>query len=190
MNLLSNAQKAGIAMLARRAYAAWPGRAAFEQANHERSPSKCFEAWRRVEQGKAVGLPSLRLCLQDHFLPLRAHFGSLAGADGRALNDLMRHAEEPRIRARWKLQQALDERGLDENYAAAICRAQFKCALGDASEKQLWNLFFTVSKRRKKVAQFSAQPRRRFVKVKSGTLSIAGSHPSHQSHPSHPADPF
>lgn len=169
--LLSNEQKGDLCQLARKAYDEWAGREAFEEANPELSATKCFEAWRRVEQGKAVGNQSLRLVTQDDFLTLRAHFRAMCGQGGAAVKDLLRHAEEPRIRARFKLQQALEERGLNEAYAAAICRRQFRCELGDAGEKQLWNLFFTVRNRRK--AQFTARPR--YVKTQLGTLSVASS---------------
>lgn len=173
MSPLSHEQKAQLCQLAREAYDAWPGRAAFEECNGELSRSKCFEAWRRVEQGKAVGIQSLTRCTQDHFLPLRAHFRAMLGNGGGALRDHLRAQEEPRIRARWKLQQALDERELNEAYAASICRRQFRCELGDASEKQLWALFFTVTNRRK-----AAKPARpRYVKSTLGTLSVSGGNP-------------
>lgn len=173
---LSNEQKGILCQLAREAYDAWPGRAAFEECNAELSVSKCFEAWRRVEQGKAVGQQSLRLCAQEAFLPLRAHFKAMLGDGAGALRDHLRAAEEPRIRARWKLQQALDQRGLNEGYAAAICRRQFKCELGDASEKQLWALFYTVTNRRK--PQMGARPAKpRYVKSQLGTLSVSGGNP-------------
>jgi hypothetical protein len=173
---LSNEQKGILCRLAREAYDAWSGRDAFEECNPELSRSKCFEAWRRVEQGKAVGIQRLTECTQDHFLPLRAHFKAMLGNGAGALQDQLRSQEEPRIRARWKLQQALDERGLNEAYAASICQRQFRCSLGDASEKQLWALFFTVTNRRKPLA--GAQPRRpQYVKAKLGTLSVSGGNP-------------
>jgi hypothetical protein len=170
MHLLSLQQKAELCQLARKAYDRWPGREEFELANAELSMSRCFEAWRRVEQGKAMGgEQSLCNATQDDFLKVRAHFSSLLGCGETAMRDLLRNAEEPRIRARYKLQEALDQRGLDENYAGAICRNQFKCTLGEASEKQLWNIFFTVSKRRK--PQFSARVGR-YVKTKGTALSV------------------
>lgn len=175
MTTLSNQQKAEIGMIARQAYQAWPGREAFEECNPELSASACFAAWRHVEQGKACGRQSLRLCNQDDFLRLRAHFRALLGHGGAAVSDLLRHQEEPRIRARWKLQRALEERGLEESYAAAICRRQFKCALADASEKQLWNLYFTVTNRRQKQPQFKA--RRIRVKATAGALSVSDGDP-------------
>ncbi|MBI5770876.1 MAG: hypothetical protein HZA93_24070 [Verrucomicrobia bacterium] len=171
---LSNEQKADLARLAREAYEAWEGREMFEEANPTLSRSACFAAWRHVEQGRATGgIQSLTRCHQDHFLPIRAHFRAMLGQGAGAVRDLLRAQEEPRIRARWKLQRALDERGLDEAYAAAICRAQFKCALGEASEKQLWKLFFTITKRR--AATKTARPR--YVKNKSGTLSVTEGNP-------------
>lgn len=171
MTALDNGQKAEIAMLARQAYEAWDGREAFERCNPNLTATECFAAWRHVEQGKACGVQSLRACTQDEFLKLRAHFRALLGQDAAAVRDLLRHQEEPRIRARWKLQRALQERGLDESYAAAICRRQFKCALGDASEKQLWNLYFTITNRRAKQPQFKA--RRIRVHAKAGALSVS-----------------
>lgn len=181
-SFLTNDQKAELCALARRAYDSWAGRDEFETCNAELSHSKCHEAWRRVEQGKAIGRAmgaSLRHCTQDDFLPIRAHFLSLLGAGGAALRDHLRHAEEPRIRARFKLQEALDQRGLNEAYAATICRRQFRCELGDASEKQLWNLLFTVKKRRK--PQFTARVGR-YVKTSAGALSVTEGQK--------PADPF
>jgi hypothetical protein len=44
-----------------------------------------------------------------------------------------------------------EERGLKfPDYPGAICRAQNKCGLGGATEKQLWRLVYTVRNRKKK----------------------------------------
>jgi hypothetical protein len=171
MNFLTNDQKATIARLAKQAYDAWDGREAFEDANPTFSRSKCFECWRRVEQGKAVGMQSLTQCTNDDFLPLIAHFQNFKGEGAAAMKTLLRHAEGPRITIFFKIQQALAERGLDEAWVAKICRCKFKCALGDASEKQLWNLFYDIKRSRKalpKPAQFRAPKR---IKENLGTLS-------------------
>lgn len=175
---LSNEQKAEIAQLARKAYDAWNGREAFEDANPELSRSKCFEAWRRVQQGEAVGIQSLTLCTQDQFLPLRVHFKKMIPVSiPSAMRDALRAQEEPRIRARYKLQQALDERGLNESYAAAICLRQFKCELGQASEKQLWCLFFTIRNRRKPQIGRKNARQGRYVKAQLGQLTITPGNP-------------
>ncbi len=178
MNPLSSEQKARICIAARRAYDAWEMREAYEACNDGLSLTKCFEAWRRVEQGKVTGgIQSLTLCTSErHYLPLLSHFAALAGEGGAALQLLLRHAEEGRITVYFKLLQALEERGLAEGYAATICRAKFKCALGDATEKQLWSLFFDVRKRRAAVREARAKPARH-VRVKAGTLGTTGPNP-------------
>lgn len=170
MNPLSTDQKRCIAMAAKRAYLALPDREAFEAINDHLSATKCFEAWRHVEQGKATGgIQSLTLCTSEaHFLPLLAHFTALAGDAGSALGMLLRHGEQPRIVAYFKLLGALEERGLAEGYAAAICRSKYKRPLGECTEKQLWGLFFDVRKRRKATAAATTP---RHVTVKAGTLS-------------------
>jgi hypothetical protein len=119
-----------------------------------------------------VGVQSLRLCTSEgHYLRLMAHFADLAGDGDSALRLLLRHGEEPRITAYFKLRQALAERGLDEGYAAVICRRQYKRELGHASEKQLWNLFYTVRNRRKALPKAQRQKAPRKVREHSGTLS-------------------
>lgn len=173
MSGLTLFQKRELCALARRVYVRWPGREEFENANPEMSATACFEAWRHFEQGKACGRQSLCDCTQDDFLKIRAHFHSLLGNGGQAARDLLRSEEEPRIRARYILQQELDARKLDESYAATICRSKYKCPLGEATDRQLWGLVFDIRKRRK--AQFSARIGRH-VKVKAGVLSVtAGS---------------
>lgn len=173
MNFLSNEQKATVARLARQAYDGWEGREGFEDANPGMSVSRCFECWRRVEQGKAVGVQSLTQCTNDDFLPLVAHFQNFRGDGATAVKTLLRHAEGARITPFFKLQQALAERGLNEAYAAAICRRQYKCELGDASEGQLWRLVYTIRNRRKVAQVKERKPAPKRVKENLGTLSVS-----------------
>ncbi|HTJ78518.1 MAG TPA: UvrB/UvrC motif-containing protein [Rariglobus sp.] len=172
MHFLSNGQKADIAQVAKRAYDGWAGREAFEDANPGLSRSKCFEAWRRYEQGKAVGRQSLTQCTDGDFLPLIAHFQNFMGNGSAALQTLLRQAEAGRITMFFKIQQALAERGLDEAWVAKICRCKYKCALGDASERQLFSLLCDIRRSRKalpKAKQFR-EPKK--IAVKCGTLSV------------------
>ena len=133
--LLSNEQKARICILAREAYA-------LQFTDWE------FPEWRHAEQEKACGKASLCDCTQADFLRLKSHFLRLSGEEGEARRVETRAATEPRRIARYKLMQALAERGLAPGYAEAICRRQYHCGLDDASEKQLWRLVFTVRSRR------------------------------------------
>jgi len=152
MTPLSILQKREIAQLARRAYDAWSEREAFEAINAEQSKTACFEAFRHVEQGKACGVQSLRACTQAHYGRLVAHFQAMGGNAAAATRTLVRDADNDRRIARYKLDHALQERGLREEYAAAICRRQYHCGLDGANARQLWSLVFTVRNRRKPAA--------------------------------------
>lgn len=156
MSPLSKFQKAELAQLARAAYDGWAGRAEFEAANLELSRTKCFEAWRHVETGKATGgVQSLRDCTQNHYGRVKAHFLELNGNTTGADRARSRDADNPRRIAMHKLKAALAAGGHQESYAAAICRRQFRCGLAEASAKQLWNLVFTV--RNRNTAKATAQ---------------------------------
>lgn len=148
MSPLSKFQKGELAQLARAAYDVWPEREAFEAINSDLSRTKCFEAWRKVETGKVTGgVQSLRECTQAHYGRIKAHFLELVGDSTGADRARGRDADNPRRIALHKLKEALAAGGLQESYAAAICRRQFRCALTEASAKQLWNLVFTVRNR-------------------------------------------
>lgn len=153
MTGLSNLQKRDIAIAARRAYDANPDREAFEAINADLSKSDCFNAWRHVEQGVACGgIQSLREMTQAHYGRVLAHFKALAGDGDGAARTLARDADNPRRIARFKLDQALRERGLSLGYVIAICRRQFRCELDQANASQVWKLVYTVRNRRPAVA--------------------------------------
>lgn len=153
MTPLSKLQKADIAQAARVAYDVWEGREAFEAINAEFSATARFEAWRHDEQAKACGVRSLRAATQAHYGRLMAHFQGLAGHAAAAARTRARDADNDRRIARWKLNQALRERGLEIGYAVALCRDKFKRTLDDATKEQLWKLVFTVRSRRKAAVQ-------------------------------------
>ncbi|MFA5265066.1 MAG: hypothetical protein WC378_14675 [Opitutaceae bacterium] len=152
MTPLSNEQKAKIGQAARQAYLAWSDRLPFELINAELSASACFASWRHVEQGKACGVQSLRACTQAHYGRLLAHFQAIAGNVAGADRTRARDGDNDRRIARYKLAEALRERDLGEAYAASICRRQYRCALDEASAKQVWHLVYTVRNRRKALA--------------------------------------
>lgn len=153
---LSLEQKRIISQLARSAYEIKPDREAFELINSDLSATKCFEAWRHFEQGKACGVQSLRECTQAHYLRLKAHFESLGGRLVQARRTLNREAGSDARIALFKLREVLKTAGLDEAYAATICRSKYRTELGHASAKQLWDIFYTIRNRSKKK---SAPPR-------------------------------
>ena len=157
MTPLSNMQKREISIAARRAYDVWAEREAFELINPELSRTACFEAWRHVEQGKACGVQSLRAATQAHYGRLLAHFQALGGNPVAAARTATRDADNDRRIARYKLDQALAERGLAAEYASAICRQQFRRTLAEATAKQLWCLVFTVRNRKKPAAKIPSE---------------------------------
>ena len=149
---LSIEQKRIVAQHARAAYERWPGRENFERANDGLSKTEIFNSWRHVEQGNAVGIQSLLECTQAHYGRLVAHFQAMLGNTAAATRTLARDADNDRRIARYKLDEALRERGLREEYAAAICRRQYRCELADANPQQVWRLVYTIRNRRKPIA--------------------------------------
>lgn len=147
---LTNDQKAKIGQLARSAYLAWPEREGFEAINVGFSKTACYEAWRHDQQQKACGVALLRACTQAHYGRLKSHFQALGGDEAGAAHTRGRDADNDRRIARYKLAEALRERGLQEGYAASICWDKYKCALAEATAAQLWKLIFDVRSRRKK----------------------------------------
>ena len=144
---LSPIQKRDIAIAARRAYDRWPEREAFEAINADQSKTECFDAWRHVETRKAVGIESLCECTQAHYARALAHFQRLAGQESVAQHTEAKDQDNPRRIALWKLNDALRQRDLAREYAAKICRAQYRCGLDEASAGQLWRLIYTIRNR-------------------------------------------
>jgi hypothetical protein len=136
---LSKEQKMRLAILARKA--AWEQKLGLD--------SKQLEAWRQEVSIRACGL-RISEASQCHWADLKSAFEDLAGDSVAAYQTQLRDGDNKRRVALWKLGKALEEKGLQPEYAGAICRMQFKCALEDASAKQLWCLFYTVTNRGKK----------------------------------------
>jgi hypothetical protein len=108
-----------------------------------------LDAWRRETSIRACGL-RVSDATQAQWADLKSAFEDLGGRPEKAFQTQMREGDNKRRVAMHKLTRALYDRRLDPSYAAAICRAQFKCPLAEASAKQLWCLFYTVTNRRKK----------------------------------------
>lgn len=140
---LSKGQKSYLSQLARRAWAKTIADA--DGVGPEESQ------FRHDQVALACGKLGLRCCSQDDYKIVEAHFLNLLGETGRAMNALVRSQDNPRRIARYKLDQALREAQLETGYAEKICRAQFKCGVNEATEKQLWCLMFTVKNRGRKV---------------------------------------
>ncbi len=117
-----------------------------------------FDTWRHDEVERAVGLPGLRACGNDHYSILAAHFESMAAEDGRALNHLLADGTNKRRQLEHVLVAALKAANIPITYAEKICRDKFKCGVMDANEAQLRTVLITVkartSTRRHKAAHY------------------------------------
>jgi len=132
---LSHHQKRYLSQLARRAW---------EAAEREVGTP---EEFRHAEVARACGKAGLRCCSQDDYKHVEAHLLDLCGEPGKALAAHVAAVTQPRREAEAVLARACREAGLQLGYAAAICQRQFHCTLGDANERQLWNLVYTVRNR-------------------------------------------
>lgn len=110
--------------------------------------SKEFEEWRHEVAIAACGV-RISEAAQAHWVELKTAFELEAGEDGKAFQTQMREGDNKRRIAMHKLTQVLKDKGLDVSYAAKICTMQFKVPLDQASAKQIWCLFYTVTNRRK-----------------------------------------
>ena len=104
MKPLSAKQKSVLCQIARRAF------------DHLLAAGKIagvdFDPWRRDEVERATGRHGLRECGDPHYRPLAAHFESLAGEDGRALNHLLAANTDARRKMEVVLLRALEGAGL------------------------------------------------------------------------------
>jgi hypothetical protein len=147
---LSKKQKADLCILARRAWNAGAGEGWRGDLNADCSETALFRAWRRSQQHEACGLHSLTTCLQESDYPLlMAHFAAMIhGNDAQAGYWLERLAEDGRNRVLYILKREAGKAGLSwPSYPASICRRQYKCGLGAATERQLWCLVYTLRNR-------------------------------------------
>jgi len=87
-NLLSVDQKAVICQLARQAFDHQDALGLIEIEG--KSDNARFQAWRRAEQHRAVGIESLTECRNSHFRTLRGHFNVLLGKEDKGFRDYTR----------------------------------------------------------------------------------------------------
>lgn len=146
---LSHKQKSYLSQLARRAW---------ETAEREVGAPEDF---RHTEVARACGKAGLRCCSQDDYKHVEAHLLDLCGEPAKAFNAHVAATTQPVRQAEAVLARACREAGVELGYAAAICQRQFRCPLAEASERQLWNLVFTVRNRghaRKRAAHQPSTP--------------------------------
>jgi hypothetical protein len=94
------------------------------------STTKRFETWRRDELAKCtLGLRSLKDCQNKHVRHIKAHFLSLVGKDGEALDEHIAadHPDHVTIeQLRNRIEGAMEEHGYNERYLGTILRHRFR----------------------------------------------------------------
>jgi hypothetical protein len=138
--MLTNGQKAYLARLARRAFAAHP------PAVGGPRDGIGLDEWRREEVAKACGKLGLRCCGQDDYKLVEGYFLNLLGHPERALRSYVRAATQPVRQAKNVLFWTLKRYGYEQNYAEKICRVKYKCTVSEASANQVWTLVYDVQR--------------------------------------------
>lgn len=131
---LSREQKARLSILAAKAY------------TYQRVQGISLDEWRHEVAISACGC-RISEATQRHWADLKAAFLDLAGEPEKAFRTHIREGDNKRRIALHKLTKELEAHGLDLGYAEKICRDTFKITIPEASAKQLWCLYFTISKR-------------------------------------------
>ncbi len=113
------------------------------------SRSLAFETWRQLEQERVTGKQSLRAMGQGEFCLLMAHFAQIAEDFDAARYWGERAANDGKRRALWHLEKELERAapalGHAQRYAAAVAEDKFGTSrLSELSEKQVWELVFTI----------------------------------------------
>lgn len=109
------------------------------------SETELLRRFRHAEVAKASGKLGLRCCSQDDYKTVEAHFLNLLNEPGRALAAHVHGASNGRRQVEWKITQSLARLGKGMAYAEGICRQMHHgTGLMDASEKQLWKIFYAL----------------------------------------------
>jgi hypothetical protein len=94
--------------------------------------------------GAAEGLSTAS---NSQYLTIKAHFETLEGATGRAMNTHLRATDEDLRQARHNLGTLLCENGFTPAYADAIAQDRFGCNVMDCTAEQVLQVVMTVKAR-------------------------------------------
>lgn len=143
---LSKGQKSYLAQLARQAWRRECENARVRGEDVDASAGAA-QNYRHRAVIEACGKHGLRCCGQDDYGLVKGALLERLGAHGAAFKAMVRQQTNGVRVAQAVLLRELANAELQVGYAAAICMRQYRCALEDAGEKQLWSLVFTVRNR-------------------------------------------
>lgn len=143
--MLTNKQKAYLSRLAAEACARQPRQ--LQIGEPLRPSAETLARWRHEQVQIACGKRGLRCCSQADYKAVEAHFLNLLGRTRPAFRAAQESYTESRRQAAWKVLRCVEKwaaHGITLAYAEALSRRIHKCPLQDASEKQLWQIKFTL----------------------------------------------
>ena len=112
-----------------------------------RGDTESRDEWRKAEVAKACGKLGLRCCGQADYNKVRAHFHRKLGHTGAANHAMQRSASDGRRTVEYKIGVVLRQLNAGISYANGACRKiNHGISLEEASEKQLWKVFFALNK--------------------------------------------
>jgi len=162
---LSRKQKACLAQLARQAFDKLDALGLIDAPGE--TTAKRLANWRHAMQAEACGESSLTLCIQNDYLPLRAHFNSLLGLDDKAYDDHIKSGPENdlaetndttehRDQIIHLIEAEMEGTKFNLGYAIAIARNKFRKpklkSLRTLTVNQLKQILFTIKNRISKSA--------------------------------------
>ena len=107
----------------------------------------CFETWRHEQISLACGKHGLRLCSQDDYKTVEAHFQKLLGRDDQAFKAYLREESNPQRVWLHNIKAACAKWGFELGYAETLCRRIHRVALADAPPDVLRKILFTLNNR-------------------------------------------
>lgn len=135
---LTKGQKRYLAQLSDRAFRLLGARARGAGQDWPEDNSANRAAFRHQHVIQASAKHGLRCCGQADYAAVKAHFLSLLGEDGAAMNALVRGGDNARRQKEWLIQRELTRLGRTLPYAAGICRRMFHgLSILEASPDQL-----------------------------------------------------
>ena len=104
------------------------------------------ENWRHAQVALACGKHGLRLCGQDDYALVKAHFERLLGMEAKSIRTEVHAAGQARRQVEIKILQACEQWGVKLSYAATLAKGK---RLDECTVGELWQVLYTLNNRGK-----------------------------------------
>lgn len=102
--------------------------------------------WRHAQVALACGKHGLRLCSQDDYALVKAHFERLLGMEAKSIRTEVHAAGQARRTVEVKILQACEQWGVKLSYAATLAKGK---TLDECTVAELWKVLYTLNNRGK-----------------------------------------